>query len=208
MRHSGSISIFVTPQEFFSERIDLVFSERKVRAPLGVRRYLVELLGHYLDAKNLFDSGGQDEGGNRKPLTLAEKYLLAHQSEVSRKVGLLKNLGDEALYVSGFFSDSLQRKLVDIEYYAEIGGAAYGSLAQCLREDHQVEVYQTFSQRFMEFVDVLSVFSRDSQIQSNQNILRMYERYIRTGSELDREKLVEMGLLNASSENLRKLPSA
>ena len=36
----------------------------------------------------------------------------------------LKQIGDVSLFISGFFSDSLRRKLVDVDYYVSIGGGA------------------------------------------------------------------------------------
>ena len=47
----------------------------------------------------------------------------------------LKQIGDVSLFVSGFFSDSLRRKLVDVDYYVSIGGVAY-QRAQPRRDRH------------------------------------------------------------------------
>ena len=163
------------------------------------------MLQFYLDAKNLFDEEKTDESGRKKPQTLAELFLTAHQSEHSQKVGLLKKLADKSLYISGFFSDSLQRKIIDVDYYVDMGGAAFASLADCTKEDTRAHTYNIFSRRFGDFVDVLSVLSQKSQLQSNQNILRIYDRYLKTGSDLDRAKLIEMGLLTSDQARKHKI---
>ena len=36
-------------------------------------------------------------------------------------------IGDVSLFTSGFFADSLRGKLVDVDYYVNIGGAAYNA---------------------------------------------------------------------------------
>lgn len=198
-----SVELFVTPEGFFKELVQKGLSQRKVKAIPLVENYLVNLLQHYLDARNLFESTYANESGQKSPQTLAETYLTAQNADASTKVEMLRKLGDRTLYISGFFGDSLSRKVVDIDYYADIGGAAYASLAHCTREDTMVKVYSTFSKQFLEFVDVLTYISHHSFIKSDESILRLYDRYMRTGSELAREKLVEMGVLTIPQDQVK-----
>src|SRR6185312_8415266 len=173
-----------------------------VKAVPAVQTYLVSLLEHYLDARNLFEEPA-GEGENKKPETLAEMFLLAANSDRVGKVDLLKKLGDRSLYISGFFGDSLERKIVDIDYYAEMGGAAYGSLADHVSDDMVAQVYRIFSREFLAYVDVLTYISQQSMIQSDQSLLRLYDRYMRTGSELAKEKLIEMGVLTLPKDQAK-----
>lgn len=198
-----SIELFLNPTSFFQELVQQGLSQRKIQTVPLVETYLVNLLQHYLDARNLYESVYANESGQKSPQTLAEMYLTAQNSDPVAKMDLLRKLGDRTLYISGFFGDSLSRKVVDIDYYAEIGGAAYGTLAHCTREDTMVKVYETFSRRFLEFVDVLTYVSHSSLIKSDESILRLYERYMRTGSELAREKLVEMGVLTLPKDQVK-----
>ena len=64
-------------------------------------------------------------------------------------------------------------------------------------------VFTTFSKRFNDFVDVLNYVSEKSQIQSDSNVLKLYDRYLRTGSELAREKLNELGVVTLPKEQLK-----
>lgn len=195
-------TLFVSPEGYFSEVVKKGLEQRRIKTYPHVESYLVQLLQHYLDARNLFESE-VDEQGRKPPQTLAEMMLVAHSSESLAKQEMLKKLADRSLYISGFFGDSLNRKIVDIDYYAEMGGSAYASLAHCAKEDVMIKVYSTFSKRFMDFVDVLTVISHSSLIKSNESILRLYDRYMRTGSELAREKLVEIGVLTLPTDQLK-----
>lgn len=192
---TSTVELFVSPEGYFKELVQKGLTQRKIQTPPLVESYLVKLLHHYLDARNLFDPEYATESGQKNPQTLAETYLIAQSAEASVKMELLRKLGDRTLYISGFFGDSLQRKIVDIDYYAEIGGAAYASLAHCTREDTMAKVYSIFSSRFLDFVDVLTYISHHSFVKSDESILRLYDRYMRTGSELAREKLEEMGVV-------------
>jgi hypothetical protein len=191
-RPGKNAELLVSAEGYFAELVKKGMEVRKVSADPAVEFYLVKLLNHYLDAKNLFEEPAVEKG--KKAKTLAELYLLAQNSEPSIKIDLLKKLGDRSLYISGFFGDSLERKLVDVDYYAEMGGVAYGSLAQYAQEP-VAQVYSVFSKRFVEFVDVLTYISHSAQVQNDQNILRLYDRYIKTGSKLAREKLMEIGIV-------------
>lgn len=178
-------ALCLSPRDFFMEVVDDALKERKVKTVPLAHSYLVNLLEHYVVAENLYDN----------QTTLAEIFLKAANSEHNQKIELLKKLGDRSLYISGFFADSLSRKVVDIDYYRDMGSSAYSTLAGSIREDSLSEVFHEFAQKFLEFVEVLNHISAKAQVQSETNILRLYETYAKTGSEVAREKLMEKGLI-------------
>ena len=194
--------LLISSEEYFREAVDEAFEKRKIRTFPLVRGYLTELLERYMDASNLFDE--VDENGRRTRSTLAETFLRAVNSEPRTRAELLKKLGDRSLYISGFFGDSLQRKLVDLDYYADMGGSAYATLADVTREDTVAKVYREIAERFVEFVDALAFISARASVQNEENILRLYENYEMTGSTLAREKLLEKGLIAAPRRGSRK----
>lgn len=196
-------ALFVSPQGYFTEVVKKGLEQRRIKTYPHVETYLVNLLQHYLDARNLFEHDVDETTGKKSPQTLAEMMLIAHNSEMPQRIEILKKLADRSLYISGFFGDSLNRKVVDIDYYANMGGAAYASLAQYSKEDSVAKVYGIFSKQFMDFVDVLTVISHGSLVKSNESILRLYDRYMRTGSELAKEKLEEMGVLTVPNHQLK-----
>lgn len=194
--------LFVSSKEYFEEVVKEGLARRNLKTNPAVNRYLVDLLQYYLDARNLYETDS-DGAGPRQHQTLAEMYLKANIAEPAERVEQLKKLGDRTLYISGFFGDSLQRKIVDVDYYAELGCAAYESLSKVAKEDTVAQVYKTFSRRYFDFVDVLGYISQKSFIQSDASILRLYDRYLRTGSELAREKLIEMGVVTVSKDHIK-----
>lgn len=182
--------------DFFNEIVEDALSSRKLKTDTQVKKYLVNLLEFYLSTENLFEREIVDEHGRRKPQTLAELYLTAVNSEWSQKVDLLKKLGDRALYICGFFGDSFTRKIIDVDYYVSMGGNAYYELAYALeKRDPLRKVYTTFSKNFSDYVDTLTYISHKSMISNNQSVLRLYDNYLRTGSEVAKEKLLEMGIV-------------
>ena len=108
-----------------------------------------------------------------------------------------------SLFVSGFFSDSLNRKIVDLDYYVSIGGYAYTALSR-VESDTFSPVFAELADKFVGFVDVLSEVSERTLCASNADLLRIYERWLRTGSNRSGQLLSERGVVpNASLKSLR-----
>ncbi len=201
MSHKFAATLVMeSPRDFFIDQVEQAFERLKFRPLPLSRNYLVDLLQHFMFSSNLFTS--EDEAGRSRHDTLAEMYLRAQNAPTAIRVELLKRLGDSSLYISGFFGDSLSRKIVDIDYYVDMGGVAYGALSSSASDENLAQVYSEYSQRFPAFVDVLTYISQESMIQSNEDLLKLYERYMSTGSRLAEEQLLEKGLL---SHDLAKL---
>jgi hypothetical protein len=184
MKRDDKVRFLTSAKEYFAEVVHDALEKRRVQTTPIAADYLVNLLDFYVTNVNL----------NTK-LTFAEMLLQAQQAEKTLKIEKLKQVGDTSLYITGFFGDSLRRKIVDLDYYAEIGGMAYINLAHEINDEPKAELYYDFSKRFNEYLDVLTYISQNSLIQTNQDLLRLYERYVTTGSELAKYQLVEKGLI-------------
>ena len=114
----------------------------------------------------------------------------------------LRRVGDLSLYISGFFSDSLNRRLVDVDYYIPLGECAYGSLART-GDDTLGDVFDELSEKFTAFVDILGEVSERTAMTSNADLLRLYEKYLRTGSRRSGDLLAARGIVPISSAGSR-----
>ncbi len=177
--------------EFFHEVLTDVIRNQGVDASVETESYLVHLLSAF--AHNPPDD---------QPLAL--KVADAAQAGPDERAQKLREVGDTSLYVSGFFSDSLSRKLVDVDYYICLGGAAYGQLAHYFRGYRKHEgfglVYDELGEKFPRFVDVLAEISESTSMTSNLGALQLYERWLRTGSAWMERRLRELGMLPKKTE--------
>jgi hypothetical protein len=180
-----------TPAEYFKDLVASALTRQHIHAAELTEYYLVNLLCQYvrLDAA----SGAHDAG---EPL--AVRLARALQSGGSEQRARLRSLGDFSLFMSGFFSDSFNRRLVDVDYYVSMGEYAYGSLSR--REEAAFrDVFMELATKFVGFTDVLADISERTALTSHADLLRIYEKWLRTGSERDGQRLIERGLLpNAS----------
>jgi hypothetical protein len=189
---SDAIVCGKSPQEFFRELVTEALAHRPLRIGEGTEFYLVNLLATFLERERLFTprEGG---GTGQEPLAL----LLARALEASREERhrQLKRLGDTSLFVSGFFGDSLSRSLVDVGYYIAMGERAYGSLAESGgRPAGLAEVYGELAARFPAIVDLFAEIAELSALSSNRGLVKLYERFLLTGSRRVAERLREKGV--------------
>ncbi len=185
-----------SPVEYFRDLVEGALERQRLDAAELTAYYVVNLLCGFLRA-----------GARDATLPALDEAPLALQLQRALETGglqqrvHLRRLGDASLFVSGFFSDSLKRKLVDVDYYAALGGYAYGSLSR-IDEDAFASVFAELAEKFVAFVDVLSEVSERSALTSNSDLLRLYERWLRTGSRRNGQLLVEQGIVpNASIGN-------
>jgi hypothetical protein len=114
--------------------------------------------------------------------------------DASERVKNLKQVGDTSLYVTGFFADSLQRKVVGVAYYKDLGQAAYRELSRRLATSSIGEVYDELAGRFPRFVDVLADVRRNVDF-IGSDVVRLYEEWIRTRSEWVEKRLAKLGVI-------------
>lgn len=186
------ITDLVQPKEFFRELVEEAVSETSARPTPLASQYLVQMLEYYINSDHLFAFRNND--GKKSMSTLAEMWLTAAQLENSQRIELLKRLGDTSLYVCGFFSESLKRKLVDVDYYVEMGGTAYRSLASYSQGKTIAEVYDEFSLHFSEFADILFVISQKSRISMSGDVLNMFDQFLLRGSKAAQGELLKQGI--------------
>src|SRR5262249_53989403 len=150
----------------------------KVSTSAFTEFYLVNLLAAWVRGEPL---PPPDPSQDEMPLALV--YIRALQASRFERARLLRAMGDTALFVSGFLPGSLHGRLVDLQYYRTMGGHAYARLS---REDEGTrigqEVFSELAGRFVEFADLLAEVSEASRLSSNASVVRLYERWVQTGS--------------------------
>ena len=84
--------------------------------------------------------------------------------------------------------------MVDVDYYVTIGGYAYNALSR-VESDTFSTVFAELGEKFVAFVDVLAEVSERTSCVSNADLLRLYEKWLKTGSPRSGQLLVERGVV-------------
>jgi hypothetical protein len=175
--------------EYFKELVDAAILHQRLSATESASFYVVQLLAGFLRRPVGADGGDS-------PLAIRLAQVL--ESGGARQRNALREIGDVSLFVSGFFADSLNRKTVDVDYYVSIGGYAYNALSR-VEGGTFSPVFAELADKFVGFVDVLSEVSERASCASNADLLRLYERWLRTGSPRSGQLLAERGVVPNSS---------
>ena len=175
------VCLATSVDEYFHEVVTDALSAVDLEASEPASWYLVGLLGEMTRARI------SDE-----PLGLR---LAQPGAELGERVKTLKQVGDQSLYVAGFFAESLSRSLVDVDYYVGIGQNAYAQLARSLGAQKTItEVYEELAEKFPRFVDVLMEVRKRTDF-ATPDVGKLYEMWLRTRDEWIEKKLRALGVL-------------
>ena len=183
-------------KEFFRDALHDALSHQHVEFEGETEHYVVNLLTLFSDADALFERDDGSQRSRLKPLALMLGEALEAPTHEARFRGL-QRLGDVSLFIAGFFSAGFARKLVDIDYHIAMGGRAYGTLAENCSPARGRTLRQVFAElaaKFTPMVDALNEISECSYQHSDQDRLRLYELWVKTGSERSRTLLRKLGL--------------
>lgn len=178
---------------FFQEVVDDAMKSRRVDAPDGVRSYIVSLLADYAHPD-------QRAGATlQRPLAFLLDEAL-HTPEPAERFERLRCLGDGVLYACGFFLDHFEARGLDQRYLFGIGTKAYGAAGSMLRAPAEAEedLFGELARRFGVFVDVLCDVKDTTLAMGTgtpQELLKVYERWLKTGSERLATALTTHGLV-------------
>jgi hypothetical protein len=169
-------------QGFFHEVVEDAIKARRVEATEGATRYLVAVLADFAHPDR------RAEEALEGPLTLLLDEAL-HVPDAAERFERLRVLGDGVLYGCGFFGEAFEARGVDTKYLHQLGTRAYGAASSMLRASQQEDgpdLFGELAEKFGVFVDVVAEVS-DATIamgtESPKGLLKMYERWLRTGSE-------------------------
>jgi hypothetical protein len=77
---------------------------------------------------------------------------------------MLRDIGDTALFMCGYFSDSVNKKLIDLSYYHELGRIAYRRLNSYIPELYDYpEFYDLLSDRFQHLAEMIYLVSKQNE---------------------------------------------
>jgi hypothetical protein len=191
-------------QDYFRTSIDDVVERQQVDIDPHAAHYVVNMLTLFSRSDELYQDEGDYYGLRPLALMLADA---ADARSPEHRNQLLQRIGDVALFVAGFFADSLARRAVDIDYYINMGGNAYGSLSEEVRGTFRgnavAHVYRELAIKFQSLVDVLNEVAEGPDGGAGSDLIRTFEVWRRTGSRRAERLLREQGVVPLQSRKPR-----
>lgn len=179
-------------ETFFHDVVDDAMRKKHVEATEAAEYYLVSLLTDYArpDPRNC--------EALERPLTLLlDEALHAPGQERFER---LRVLGDGVLYVSGFFAPHLETRGVEVRYVTSLGARAYDGAGKMLRGSGETgpDLFFELAENFERFAELLAAVAEKLSLAaspSSQNVLKLYERWLKTGSDSLGSELMSRGVL-------------
>ena len=187
-------------RDYFRTSVDDVIVKQGVDVDPHTTYYVVNLLTLFARSEEFYENDGEACGVKPLALMLAEA---TDAQNLEQRTLTLQRIGDVALFVSGFFIESLAAKAVDIDYYVYMGESAYGSLSEEVRGTFRGnafgEVYKELANKFQILIDVLNEVRENALRGSDINLLRTYEIWLKTGSPRAEKLLRDQGIVPIST---------
>ena len=179
---------------FFREIVESAAEQESVESTdLGLA-YVTSLLASYVRLSS------EDRALLGESLTLALHRAVGASG--AERFERLRSVGDAVLYASGFFAEHLSARGVSLPYVRGLGARAYGLAAGTLTGAR--DLFQELADRFDNYARLLGAVSdtvaATSAASTPAGTLRLYERWMRTGSPAAADALIERGLLPVASK--------
>lgn len=190
----GRVMVTEDLAEYFRGALQAVLADQRIAVADGTVTYVVDMLTLFARAEELHPRGDNNPLAN----TLVQMYSDSVEADTaSQRDVALQRLGDVSLFTAGFFARGFERSLVDVDYHIAMGGRAYRSLARSFAFGHRrgmSELFEELAAKFQPLVDVLNEIGDAAYVYTQRDILRLYEIWLKTGSERARALLRRLGI--------------
>ena len=180
--------------EFFRDGLIKALANQHVSLDEHASHYVVSLLVLY--SRTEASHAGVRPG--QRWASLAELFARASATtSAAEREALLQRLGDMSLFVAGFFAHGFERRLVVVDYHIAMGGRAYGTLAAApIRGPRRTlcGVFGELARKFQPVVDAIAEIGDSARVWGANDVLRLYELWLKTGSSRALGLLRQLGV--------------
>ena len=186
-------------RDYFRTSIDEVIVEQGVDLDPHATHYVVNMMTLFARSEEFCEDDGDRFGVRPLAIMLADAADAPSQEHRNQT---LQRIGDVALFIAGFFADSLANRPVDVDYYIYMGENAYGSLSEEVRGTFRgnafADIYRELALKFQLLIDVLNEVRAAGCTGSDADLLRTYEVWRKTGSKRAERLLRQQGVVPIS----------
>jgi len=190
----GAVLEVANLAEYFRDALGSALAHQHVAVEDQTAHYVVNMLTLFARAEHLYEA--TPDGLKLTPLVQMFTSAMEAPSAGERERAL-QRLGDVSLFMAGFFAHGFARSLVDVDYHIAMGGTAYGTLARSLERGRRRVLGQVFAElagKFLPLVDALAEVSDVARVYGPQDVLRLYEIWLKSGSPRARALLAQLGV--------------
>ena len=189
-----TIDLASSVSAFFGPVVSDAIRAQGYEATGAAEAYVVALLSDYTKPGQL------GEETLSRPLTLLLDEAM--QTSGPERFERLRVIGDGVLYLSGFFGEHLENRGVAPAYMSTLGSCAYENASAMLRQRAQdpgaPDLFSELAEKFRMFVRLLADVAESLRARSARTdgaVVKLYERWLKTGSATLGDALVAHGMV-------------
>ena len=184
-------------QGYFFDGLNTLNKKSLCPVPESVIFYSSDVLDKFALSQDFFDVS--DEGKVREKV-LGLKLLEATQLSREEQRKVYKEVADMSLLVCGYFSESTHKKIVDAQYYSQIGKMAYSHLNSMAPSFLDIpSFYNMFATCFESMTTLMSLLATQSRTGIDNNLI--FKKVLREEQVSDTEMLVS-GMMPAPTRKV------
>jgi hypothetical protein len=170
-------------QGYFFEGLLALNKKSLCPVPESVIFYSSDVLDKFTLSQDFFEVSN----GKVREKILGTKLLEATQLPREEQNRVYKEVGDMSLMVCGYFAESVNKKIIDIQYYAQLGKMAYGHLNNIVPTLLDIpSFYSTVASSFEPLTTLMSILASTSRSE-DQNVI--FKRVMKSEPMSDIEML-------------------
>lgn len=144
-------------QSFFYTELEKINNKMPGKLPNETIFYSSLVMDKFGDVQKYYE----EVEGKLREKTLGVMLLESAQLKGVNKKNKLKDVGDTALLICGFFSESINRKIINLDYYREVGQSAYYQLNNIVPTFYDVPLfYKKLSSNFLQVTNVMGLVAQ------------------------------------------------
>lgn len=197
MREKAVQTFERTLGDYFRERLATCAEALEPRPDEDTLWYVGSVLARLGDSRHLFSY--QEGQLALRPLALLYKDAQEATADHERCL-ILRQLGDQALFVGALFPERYTRKGFRQDYLVGMGGGAYDYLADnAISHRH---VFAELAERFTAFLELVAQACERKIGHTVEDILALYQRWRATGNPRLAQQLRTLGISLEGGEQL------
>ena len=157
MSQDSKLILDANLQVFFYEHLQDFNSRSLSPLPTETIFYSSQVMDNFGNSNKFFE---QVDGKAREKI-LGIKLMESSQFPREMQKTILKDIAEMSLLVCGYFYDSLNKKIIDVKYYEDIGRIAYSKLDSFCPSLYEVpSFYNNMASSFSDVTMLMSLVSK------------------------------------------------
>jgi len=196
-KQSKKIIVATNLQTFFYDQLNEINKKSLLPISDSLIFYSSEVLNSFSRSEKYFE----EVQGRLKEKVLGYKLLEAEKYSIDDRKKILKDIGDTTLILCGHFKRSVKEKLLNVEYYKDIGKNAYAGLNSLWPSFLDIpDFYMGLAGNF----EVVTTMISSVSTKNNQDsaILEKYSEWLETKSEDLKKELQILGAKIDDGDNI------